>query len=528
MTSNVDIDSIWKALNDEDHQSLSAFNALKVGKTRCSSVSNKGQNAKQKMLMLVKSNSTFDIDRLSAEVKTSSKSSWEDPREVANVPTDTFDEIDFNGTVDDTIGLSMTTCCDSDDSDDDGEVDDKATTAVNGDHVRIERLAGHLKSDYASSRVAALSSLKAVVTALAHQCPSPPELNFLPPFEESKIKLDRNLPLVSDLPVNQRELICSSNKMPSQQEICDNSNDIQRSAAARDRLQVILDSCGKNLFRLIGDNNEKCRGLSLECLNLLFLSGVDMARHIPYLIPALSSRYSICAYDKDLEVFVTDDVSHEFYKRGGAIDRQDRDGLLGQSNSALRQFIEPNEEFRLALCRTFDSLLRGVRSRNSLPLIDAYFSDIILSLQSSLKDPFPDVKAAACQLLVHLMRAPQWEVGAKHFALGLARAVLPNLRHRKTQVILAALDLFEASVCVPDRAKAKGAGSLAISDLVGFRQENVSMCGERGHGRDAISCHVKASHSLLLRYFQLQHFMTQVVPSRSTHWQNWPRIKMPV
>ena len=36
------------------------------------------------------------------------------------------------------------------------------------------------------------------------------------------------------------------------------------------------------------------------------------------------------------------------------------------------------------------------------------------------------------------------------------------------------MDLFEASVCVPDRAKLKGAGTQAISDLVGFRAENVS------------------------------------------------------
>ena len=42
-------------------------------------------------------------------------------------------------------------------------------------------------------------------------------------------------------------------------------------------------------------------------------------------------------------------------------------------------------------------------------------------------------------------------------------------------MIIAALDLFEASVCVPDRAKVKGAGTAALTDLVGFREENVSV-----------------------------------------------------
>ena len=72
-----------------------------------------------------------------------------------------------------------------------------------------------------------------------------------------------------------------------------------------------------------------------------------------------------------------------------------------------------------------------------------------------------------------LLRVPYWEQGAKYFATGLARSVLPNCRHRNTNVIIAALDLFEASACVPDRAKVKGAGTAAIADLVRFREDNV-------------------------------------------------------
>lgn len=41
-------------------------------------------------------------------------------------------------------------------------------------------------------------------------------------------------------------------------------------------------------------------------------------------------------------------------------------------------------------------------------------------------------------------------------------------------MIIAGMNLFEASVCVPDNAKVKGAGTAAIADLVGYQADNVS------------------------------------------------------
>ena len=76
------------------------------------------------------------------------------------------------------------------------------------------------------------------------------------------------------------------------------------------------------------------------------------------MIPAMCARYPQCKYDKDMEVFVQDLHDHEFYKRGGATDRPDRDGLLSQGGTF--QVIEPNEELRLELCKTFGYLLRGI------------------------------------------------------------------------------------------------------------------------------------------------------------------------
>ena len=136
--------------------------------------------------------------------------------------------------------------------------------------------------------------------------------------------------------------------------------------------------------------------------------------------------------------------------------------------------IEPSEELRIGLCRTFSCLLRSILSNGAEATLDKYYPDIIFSLQTSLLDPFPDLNIEACNILVQLLRIPHWEQGAKYFATGLARSALHICRHRNSRVVIAAVNLFEASVCVPDMAKVKGAGTKAIADLVGFQEENVS------------------------------------------------------
>eukprot|EP00957_Ditylum_brightwellii_P150668 11472000-Ditylum_brightwellii.AAC.1 len=73
----------------------------------------------------------------------------------------------------------------------------------------------------------------------------------------------------------------------------------------------------------------------------------------------------------------------------------------------------------------------------------------------------------------NILRAPQWELGAKYFATAIARACIPNMRHRNSKVRFAAIEVFQASVSVPDRDKVKGAGTSAIADLVGFKEENI-------------------------------------------------------
>ena len=134
--------------------------------------------------------------------------------------------------------------------------------------------------------------------------------------------------------------------------------------------------------------------------------------------------------------------------------------------------IDRCEEVRLAQCELLSCIVRCSMSKPEI--LDAYYSDFILALQSHTRDPFPELKIAASKLLTQILRVPQWEIGARHFATALARSAIPNMRHHSYSVRIASIGLFESSVSVPDRVKIKAAGSTAINDLVGFKEENVS------------------------------------------------------
>ena len=59
-------------------------------------------------------------------------------------------------------------------------------------------------------------------------------------------------------------------------------------------------------------------------------------------------------------------------------------------------------------------------------------------------------------------------------ASALSYSSIFHLKASFSVAVIFSIELFEASVSVPDRAKKKGAGTAAINDLVGFREENVS------------------------------------------------------
>jgi hypothetical protein len=173
-----------------------------------------------------------------------------------------------------------------------------------------------------------------------------------------------------------------------------------------------------------------------------------------------------------LKIFVTDPDAHERYMRGSAEVRQDKRSNFSRTREV--KVIEISEQCRLLLCKILSSTVRGRVFHGNVSVLGPYFSDIIFVLQSNLLDPFLDVKIESCNLLVQLLRIPNFESVAKIFATPLALAALSNMRNRKAKVRIAAIELFQASVCVPDRDKVKGAGSEAILELVGFREENVN------------------------------------------------------
>jgi hypothetical protein len=231
--------------------------------------------------------------------------------------------------------------------------------------------------------------------------------------------------------------------------------------------QNILDSIGKDLFACLSDKAERCRLLATKCISELCLCGIDISRSLGYLLPCIFSKFDFASYDSDSEIFVHDFEQHLFYNRGGAMQRQDK--VLVDIRSS-----EVSEEVRLGYCFILSSVIRSCIHYGSMRLLDPYFSDITLTLHSCfVADPYDDVKIAAGVLLFKVFQFHEWEEGAKHFATGTARSAIPLLRHKKAKVRLIALEVFEKSVCVPFREKVKGAGTDAIKDLIGFKEDNV-------------------------------------------------------
>ena len=60
----------------------------------------------------------------------------------------------------------------------------------------------------------------------------------------------------------------------------------------------------------------------------------------------------------------------------------------------------------------------------------------------------------------------------KFYAVGIVRAILPNLRNRLSKVRVAAITAIHFCMIVPDRAKRKAAGMIMMMDVV-IRRKNV-------------------------------------------------------
>ncbi len=61
----------------------------------------------------------------------------------------------------------------------------------------------------------------------------------------------------------------------------------------------------------------------------------------------------------------------------------------------------------------------------------------------------------------------------KFYAMGITRQGMALFRHRLARVKVAGIELVQYAVAVPNRDKCKGAATEAITDMVGFRDDNV-------------------------------------------------------
>lgn len=442
------IDEIWEALKKETHRSETKDISY-LWQSRSGS--------KQKRIE-------------ESEIRADSKS----------IPENTLIEVEENKSFD----LSKVIACDGD-SDDESE--DGSNLKDFAESTRLSKIRGMIRSDDRQQRVHFLQILKADVENIhnkmsLHQC-SIPELNLPRPYDVGNISLTykQNGGIVSDLS-NKEFSEWNKTFNPLGKQFRDDDKDSQNddesthpfNHSCREKLQHVLDTVGTSLFKLISDSSEKCRLLSIEIIQLLLLSRLNLGKHVAYLMPAIFSRMPTTQHDPELNMFIQDKQSLDFYKRGGATLLEQQKRVLTRSEgSSCSSSIESCEEIRFGLVNLLETVIRSCLNLGVLSFLDAYFTDIVFALESSLADPFHQVKIKSADILKNIVRIPNWEVAAKHYATALARASLVLMRHRKHNVRIAGITMFEACVCVPDREKIKGAGSDAILDLVGFKEENV-------------------------------------------------------
>jgi len=240
-------------------------------------------------------------------------------------------------------------------------------------------------------------------------------------------------------------------------------------ASDEDYSELFKEIC-KPIFKRFADPVEKCRELSLRLALSFFEKASDLVLVLGYFIPALMQRLpSGLTYDEDMKVFVSDVEAHEAYRRGKAVDRQDK-----SASSVLQQvLVEKSEEIRLIACKALSTLIKRLCSLGAATVLHPYFHELIIYLQAQMHDSFPDLKVEACEAIEFMTTVEDYNPGLKFFAVALCRALLPLLRHRHAKVRISAISSLRACMSVPDRAKLKGAGTDAMTDLVGFREENV-------------------------------------------------------
>jgi hypothetical protein len=233
--------------------------------------------------------------------------------------------------------------------------------------------------------------------------------------------------------------------------------------------ELLGDIC-KPLFKRFADPAEKCRELSLRIIRFFFEETMDLVPTLGLFFPALMARLPAgLAYDEEQKIFVYNIEEHEAFRRGVAIRAQDKGGSTGID---VYTVVEPSEEVRLQSLQSLSALIHRCCHVGTGGVLHPYLHECVIFTQMQLRDPYPEVKAQACELISFLCQVDEFELGMKFFATALCRAIMPLFGHRHARVRIVAVRALGACMCVPDRAKVRGAGTEAMFDLVGFREDN--------------------------------------------------------
>lgn len=294
--------------------------------------------------------------------------------------------------------------------------------------------------------------------------PSPPLIENMPALEISKL-IQRDINCLGDESVATRKKAA----IRLQRILCDQQQCLDHDA----RLELFA-TFSKPLFKRFNDSVEKVREVCIG-LSILFIKNTnhDLMQILPYLIPAVINRtFADWQYDESQQVFVKDMEDHESFKRGRVVDNQGSFVNPYRQQQQTRHVVgEPSEEIRLSLCELIETLLENVFERKAASLLHPYFYGIVLFLVAGVNDPCPDITIKSCHVLEQLSQ--ELISGVKFFAVGLVRAAKHLLADRHARVRIAALRAIQALVSCPNADKCKGAGTEAIVDLIGHRDENV-------------------------------------------------------
>ena len=230
----------------------------------------------------------------------------------------------------------------------------------------------------------------------------------------------------------------------------------------------LLHSLCQPLLRRFEDPVEKLREKAIRLMAELCKRVKDLQPHLPYLFPVLHHRGSPASgLDVENSVFVFDLQGYDEFKRGKATARPDLQEAFARTR--LVNSGEPAEELRLQLCE----LLIVVTTNRPANIIGAYLHEAMLLFAGFARDTFGLVAKRAAEGISAVCAVDDLQEALIPYACALARCCLPNLRHRHAKVRKATVDAIRRSVAVRNVGKWRGAGSDAIKDLVGFREDNV-------------------------------------------------------